>query len=249
MREKIRDIIEYLLNLLYPRRCPFCNNILDEMPKRNWDSQNFVCNKCRRQVPYIREPVCKKCGKQLENMRAEYCMDCSRKTHFYEQGKALLSYQGDVKLAIYRFKYSNKREYAVFFGKAAAEHYKRWALERKIQVIVPIPLHRKRRKSRGYNQAELFAGELGKEWGIPVDTQLLYRVKNTVPQKELTEAERKNNLQNALKTSVNIVQYDYILIVDDIYTTGSTIDTAAKVLLQAGAKKIFFCCIAIGRGL
>ena len=115
-------------------------------------------------------------------------------------------------------------------------------------MIVLILLYKKKQKKRGYNQAEVFAKALGEKVGIPVCTDLLTREKNTIPQKELNETERKNNLKNAFKITKNIVQLSYILLVDDIYTTGSTIDAAATVLREAGCKYIYFICVSIGRG-
>ncbi len=90
------------------------------------------------------------------------------------------------------------------------------------------------------------AKELGRLLEIPVDTGLLVRVRDTKPQKTLNGIERKNNLKEAFKTAQNIVQLNYILVVDDIYTTGSTLDAAAKALTDAGAKGVYTCCISIG---
>ena len=90
---------------------------------------------------------------------------------------------------------------------------------------------------------------LGTKLGIPVRTDLLLREKNTVPQKELDETQRKNNLKNAFKITGNIVHLSYILLVDDIYTTGSTIDAAALALKKAGGVHIYFICISSGRGV
>ena len=136
-----------------------------------------------------------------------------------------------------------------FYGEEALHRYEKWILNKKIQVIVPIPLHKKRQRVRGYNQAELFARVIGARLGIPVCADLMIREKNTVPQKELNEAERKNNLKNAFKITKNIVHLSYILLVDDIYTTGSTIDAAALALKKAGGTHIYFICVSSGRPL
>lgn len=214
-----------------------------------WDTDPYICGTCKKKLIYIKEPVCKKCGKMLENECMELCMDCSRKKHEFEQGKDVFAYSGGMKESLYRFKYSNRREYARFYANAAYTNYKEWILNKKIQMIVPIPLHKRRQHRRGYNQAELFARDLGERMGIPVCTDLLIREKNTAPQKELTEAERKNNLKKAFKITGNIVQLKNILLVDDIYTTGSTIDAAAHAFKEAGEVQIFFICISIGAGL
>ena len=126
--------------------------------------------------------------------------------------------------------------------------YARWISRLGIDAIIPVPLHRKRRRERGYNQAELFAKEIGKRTGIPVETKLLYRCINTRPQKELNDQERKKNLKKAFTIAQNIVQLRKVLLVDDIYTTGSTVDAAAECLKVSGIQEVYVLCISIGRG-
>ena len=97
-------------------------------------------------------------------------------------------------------------------------------------------------------KAELFAKEIGKRTGIPVETKLLYRCINTRPQKELNDQERKKNLKKAFTIAQNIVQLRKVLLVDDIYTTGSTVDAAAECLKVSGIQEVYVLCISIGRG-
>ena len=145
----------------------------------------------------------------------------------------------------------------------ACIQYARWISRLGIDAIIPVPLHRKRRRERGYNQAELFAKEIGKRTGIPVETKLLYRCINTRPQKELNDQERKKNLKKAFTIAQNIVQlrkvllvalgraivcHPKVLLVDDIYTTGSTVDAAAECLKVSGIQEVYVLCISIGRG-
>ena len=111
-----------------------------------------------------------------------------------------------------------------------------------------IPLHKSRRRKRGFNQAELIAKGLGRELGIPVSSNSLLRTRKTSPQKELNDQERKNNLKNAFQVVDPDVKFKKVLLIDDIYTTGSTIDAAAAVLLEGGAEKVYFLSISIGRG-
>ena len=119
---------------------------------------------------------------------------------------------------------------------------------KKADAIIPVPLHYKRMRQRGYNQAKLFAEALGKAWNIPVKHRLVVRHKNTQPLKQLNPAQRQNNLKKAFKLAQNDVKLKTIIIVDDIYTTGSTIDSVARVFLQAGVHKVFFVTLAIGKG-
>ena len=236
---------ESLLDLLFPPRCPFCDGVLicSMLAPRE-----FVCHRCRDKAEYAKEPVCCLCGQPLEDGREEYCYDCSRKKHAYTQGKALWVYKGAVKDSLYRFKYQNRQEYAKYYGRELCRVHGGWIKRCKIQAIAPIPLSKKRMRQRGFNQAELVARHVGRELGIPVYPGLLLRVRDTKAQKELNDEERKNNLKRAFKTSINKVQLDHILLIDDIYTTGSTMDEAAGELRQAGARKIYCLSISIGRG-
>ena len=165
------------------------------------------------------------------------------------QGKALYLYQGPIKETMYRFKYSNKREYADFFAEEAVEKYGDWIQSKNIQVIVPVPMYLPKQYKRGYNQAETFARALGRRFNIPVDTTLVKRVKDTTPQKELNDLERKNNLKSAFQKTESIVQYSHILIVDDIYTTGCTAMAVAEELKKTNANQIYFMSICIGKGM
>ena len=102
---------------------------------------------------------------------------------------------------------------------------------------------------RGYNQAETFARALGRRFKLPVDTALVKRVKDTTPQKELNDLERKNNLKSAFQKTESIVQYSHILVVDDIYTTGSTAMAVAEELMKTNTCQIYFLSICIGKGM
>lgn len=228
--------ISKILDYLYPPRCPVCDRICAE----------GICDSCRKQLIYIEEDFCLKCGKPLSDSRQEYCMDCQRRKHAYLQGRALFSYQGVIRKSLYRMKYANKREYAECYGREIARHLGKWMIQKKITRIVPIPLHPGRRRQRGYNQAALLARSIGRGLDIPVDEHLLYRVKRTVPQKELTGQERKENLKDAFAVRKNVRPGEGILLVDDIYTTGSTVDAAAECLLKAGKCRIYVVTAAIG---
>lgn len=116
-------------------------------------------------------------------------------------------------------------------------------------VIIPVPIHKSRLKARGYNQAELIADSLGKYMGIPVDRRLLVRDKKTVPMKELEGVQRLKNIENAFNICESIVEYNTVLVVDDIYTTGATVDACAAVLRSHGVSKVYCACLCIGAGV
>lgn len=219
------------------------------MPNKNSSvyTGEYVCDSCRKKLIYTGDDVCVKCGKPVQQQQTEYCLDCARKKHIYKQGRAVFVYDKEIRRSLYRFKYSNRRAYAEFYAGEAARIYGDWIRQKNIEAIVPIPLHPRKERERGYNQAEIFAKELGKILEIPVKTDVLERIVYTKPQKELNDTERRKNLNKALKILKKDVKLRYILLVDDIYTTGSTIDAAAEAFAECGSC-VYFITISIGRG-
>ena len=230
-----------LIGLLFPRRCPVCHEVVE-------DRGESACRICRLKLSYVKEPSCRRCGKPLLAEEQEYCRDCAVKKHMFRQGRAPLVYDEVMRRSISRFKYGGRREYAGFYAeeilRKCGKEAKNWGAE----VIVPIPLHPSRRRKRGYNQAELLAAELSGRLEIPVDKRPLYRVKKTKPQKELSGKERAVNRKGAFAVRGDKAPYRKVLLVDDIYTTGSTIDEATRILLECGVGSVYFLCICVGRG-
>lgn len=224
-------------DFLYPRRCALCDVPL--LPR-----EQFVCSDCRGSVPFLRQPLCFRCGRPLSDPTREYCPDCASGRHFYIRGFAPFSYDGAVRDSILRMKYSHRAEYAGFYGRAAAAFGKNFLEDWKPDVIVPIPVFRDRLIRRGYNQAACFAKALSDCTGIPC-REALVRVRRTKPMKELGAEERRRNLFRAFRPDPSVPVSGTVLIADDIYTTGATVDAAAAVLLGAGAKKVYFVCAAV----
>lgn len=233
--------MNFLVELLFPRRCPVCDRPVDKMGR-------YICKKCRNKIQYIQSPFCMKCGKSLKDEAMEYCEDCKNATHLFERGRALYEYD-TVKGAIYRFKYENRKEYAEFFGKELAGKLGKEMLGWKADAIVPVPLHKDKEKQRGYNQATLLAKELGNELNMPVYEKIIYRTKPTTPQKNLNGKERQNNLKNAFKIRQNDVKLKTVIVVDDIYTTGTTMNELAGCLKSAGTEKVYCISLAVGKGM
>ena len=235
--------LKAILDFLYPKRCPICERIV--IPKGE-----LICRVCYEELPYVREPRCKKCGKPLGIMEKEYCYDCEKRVFHYEMGYGLWLYDRKMKNSMSAFKYRGKSEYADFFGEQLLLHYKDWIQSTGIQVVVPIPIHSKKLRIRGYNQAGLLAKIVGTGTLLPVE-EVLERCINTRPQKVLDNRERIYNLQNAFRITPNhnfSIKGKIVLLIDDIYTTGSTIEACSNVLLKAGARSIYFVTVCIGNG-
>ncbi len=236
-------IKDALVNMVFPRRCPVCDEIVPA-------GDGLVCRPCRTKPQYIREPRCRRCGKQLAGAAGmgQFCHDCTQRRHVYDYGYALYDYHSMQK-SIYRFKYRKRCEYAAFYARDICEKLADEIRIMEADAFIPVPVHSSRKRSRGYNQAELVAAEMSALTGIPMYGKLVHRIKKTVPQKDLTIQERQNNLKKAFNIRTNVVKLNRVILVDDIYTTGSTLDAVATELRRHGVKAVYFIALCIGEGM
>lgn len=230
-----------LLNLFFPRRCPVCDE-----PVKPWNA--LICKECAPLPVYTKPPFCMKCGKHLDREEKEYCRDCTARPHLFDRGMALFEYK-NISSSIARFKYAGRREYAAFYAACMEQRLGGFIRECKAQAFVPVPLHKSRLRRRGYNQAEALSRALSALTGIPVLADWIARVEKTAPMKDLSARERQNNLKRAFKIRRNDVKLSTVMIIDDIYTTGSTIDAMSRELKKAGVRRIYFLTLAIGKGV
>ena len=240
----IKAFLEYsrqaAADLLFPRRCPVCGGVA--MPKGR-----LICPACLKQLSFVSSPACMKCGKEIGSREQEYCADCIRRKKSFTRGFALLNYDSRAAVSMAAVKYHNKREYLDFYARAAALRFGKQFRQAGIQVIVPVPVHASRLKARGFNQAAVLAEKLSAELGIPWE-ELLIRVKKTDPQKSLGSAERLKNLRGAFEAEQEAGKWERVLLVDDIYTTGSTAEICSRALLKTGVKQGFVFAVCIGHG-
>lgn len=237
----IRIAADAVLELLYPPRCPLCDAVLPF-------GQEGCCGDCGRKLPWIREPRCMKCGKPVESAAAEYCPDCERTEHYFDRGTAPFVYTGALREAVYRMKYENRRDYTGFFAEAMMQalgpFWKLWRPE----LIVAVPMHKSRRRRRGYNQSELLAKRISRASGVPFDPKALRCIRRTSSQKTLGRKERMRNLRGSFAAARPFDGISGVLVVDDVYTTGSTVDEISRTLRAAGAERIYFVTICTGKG-
>ncbi len=239
-------MFQAILDIIYPVRCPVCGEIVVPRGER-------ICPGCRDRLPYVKEPRCMKCSKPIELAEREYCSDCERKQHHYEKGFALWVYNDDLRHSIAEFKYHNKKEYAKFYIEEILRLYGPMIQRLSPDALVPVPIHRSKLLERGYNQADILAKGIGKALGLPVLSRLLVRNKKTLPQKKLSDKERLRNLQEAFGYNEKELfrcteKIKRILLIDDIYTTGSTVEACTNVLKARGIDQVYFLVICIGKG-
>lgn len=242
--------------MVFPPRCAVCDALL--APE---EIEKGIHAACREKLTFVGECYCMHCGRPLEREGQEYCSDCQkgiagqnfpdRRQNIFswiEQGRGVFEYRGALKKTMYRFKYSNRREYARFLRQAACERWGDWMLASGVEAVVPVPMYRGKERRRGYNQAALLAKALAVQMGVVYLPNIVARTRDTRPLKELNDKERKNILKNAFQITKNSVQYKRVLLVDDIYTTGSTAEAVASQLRLAGVEKVYFLAACIGRG-
>ena len=238
----VTEVIGKIGKLLYPPRCIGCDTVLAEEER-----ESGICKDCRPQIHPVKEPLCKKCGKQIYAWDKAYCMDCDTREHNFRQGRGVFLYEGPMKQAMYRLKYGNRREIAEVIAAEAMRNYGDWIASIQPEAIVPVPVHRKKLLRRGYNQAQVMAQAISRQTGIPV-VPLVERTVDTLPQKELTPEKRAKNLKNAFKVGKNGVKFKRPVLVDDIYTTGATVDAMAGILLDRGIDEVYCLYGCIGQG-
>lgn len=237
----IFKLTDKVVDLLFPRRCPVCDNIVPL-------GEGLVCRDCIPKIRYVKEPRCRICGKQLLDDSQMLCRDCTEKKHKYDYGYALYEYKS-MKMSLYRFKYKKRCEYAKFYARDIYYHLGKEISSIQADAIIPIPLHKTKMRERGYNQAELVANELSKYTGIPVHTKIVKRIRKTVPQKQLDSRGRQNNLKKAFIITSDVVKLNKIILIDDIYTTGSTIDAVSDAFRQCGTETVVYIALSIGEGV
>ncbi len=223
--------------ILFPRRCPICDDLTAGDRK--------ICGRCVGIPRLVPEPRCMKCGKNIDDSNEEFCRDCNKDRHFYTRGIALYEYDS-VKDSLNNFKNSSRPEYADYYAENIVKYLGETIKDFEADALIPIPLHITKYKKRGYNQSEILANEISKRTGIPVMNDCLKRVKKTKEQKKLNDRERQKNLVGAFHMSEKGVKLEKVILVDDVYTTGATLDEAAKALLTGGITKIYFLTVAIG---
>lgn len=247
-----------LADIIYPRRCPVCREIVrpdfrlktdrEALPK-GLGVEKLICPHCYNRVPFVKGPVCLKCGAHVSDAATEYCAQCRKRPRDFVRNLALMDYSGEAAgRMIWDLKYNNKREYADFLALEMGRHFGKRIADWQCEVIVPVPIHASRKRRRGYNQTAVLAKRLGALLEIPVDERALLRVKKTVPQKNLDAGARYQNLKTAFAAGKTAAHYRNVLLLDDIYTTGATMQVCSRELMKAGVQRVYGVTCCVGHG-
>jgi ComF family protein len=236
---RLAEMFTSLTRFVWEEFCIFC-----ETPGR------FVCEDCESALPFVRESYCTICGRPFPSVGVyavpalpHPCGRCLKDNPGYDKHRALMSYESVARDLVHNLKYKGEFWIRKFY-KSHLEHLK--TEFEGIDVIVPIPLHRARLRSRGFNQSLLLAEAWRDVLHKPLMLSLLKRTVETTTQTGLSREERLSNLKDAFQTGAieNIIGKT-ILLVDDVHTTGATLGTAARLLKKAGAKAVLATTLAV----
>ena len=205
-------MLNNILELIYPNACGICEEI-------------------------CKESLCKKCA--IEMRKYEINLINKHKKMYFNESMHIFKYDEIIRQKLIEYKFQDKAYMYKTFAKIILKNKKVCGFLEKYDIIIPVPIHKKRRLKRGYNQTELIAKEICKNISLELKTGVLIKQKNIKAQSELNKNERKQNIKNAFEIkNINEIIDKKILLFDDIYTTGSTVNECSKILKKAGAKQI-----------
>jgi ComF family protein len=213
------------LDLLFPKSCVGCGREGD-----------LLCDKCRSKLVRVIPPICPKCGRP--QMNGIVCSACVIWESNIDGIRAPFRFEGAIRQAVHQLKYKNVRSLAGPMAELMRDYFIRNPMP--AELLVPVPLHPKRLRERGYNQSELLTKELGKLVSIPVDFSTLVRQKYTTPQARTTSVEqRRANMTEAFSCRGDGFRNRRIILVDDVATSATTLDACATAIKAAGAFSVW----------
>lgn len=220
-------LFQQVIHHLFPQPCFLCGAI----------TADAICVECVNDLPYIKT-ACMRCGVNLPI--SDICGNCASQPPLFHQAKILFSYTYPVDILIQNAKFNKNFAVLKMLGDLMGKHFKQ---EKLPHVLIPIPLHPKRLQERGYNQAREIAKRISYHTKIAWNDSVCQRIKNTPQQAQLSARKRRRNLKDAFTVTQLPPQWQHIVLIDDVMTTGSTANELSKMLFNAGAQKIdVWCC-------
>lgn len=224
-----------LVNFFFPPRCLLCGETLKEF------QDDRPCSLCLSRMKFFSHPRCPRCGLVFMTASGDdhLCSGCLNEERYFTKARAIGPYEGVLLEAISRFKYQKASRLAKPLGMLLAEYEDPEFPFSEFDLLLPVPLHSKRLRERGFNQSLLLAGRVSRKHAISLDFTSLQRTRHTDPQTQLSGAERQKNIRGAFEVRrPGAIRGKKILLIDDVFTTGATVQECAKVLLKAGSKRV-----------
>ena len=237
---RLTPFLHAALDFIFPPLCHVCRVFIPDAGLLH------ICSACRERLLPIGSPQCVVCGVPFLGVGNDHiCGECSTSRHQYNAARAALVYEGACRELIHSFKYLNKTHLRRPLALLTIEHLSGFVRLQTPDLIIPVPLHRKRLRSRGFNQAVLLGELFSSHWKIPLERHNLRRIRWTEPQVNLSARDRRANVKGAFSIqNPDLVHGRRILLVDDVLTTGSTVEECAVVLKAAGAEDVTIITVA-----
>lgn len=243
MKEKIKEIFEKTLLEIFVDKynCIICE---DELPK---PSKYGLCDKCLGEMTFLKDDICKKCGR-LQINEADYCLTCQNNLRCFDFARSCVVYNDKAKEIVRGLKFGHRKYFGKYVSNFLIDRYAECFSDIDIDFIVPVPLTKKRKSERGFNQAEVISEKFAKHYGIKIRTDVVEKIRQNDEQAKLSGKERAENVVGVYSVmNKDAVKDKRILIVDDVMTTGSTGSKLAKVLIKASAKNVYLLTFASTR--
>ena len=241
-----RKLFDFLLDLIYPSldKCFICGRAF------HYFEVEKLCSSCLKRIIFVEEG-CKVCGRSIEGGTEDFnnlCRFCNKTTPYFDQARSIGLYRGLLKELIHSFKYHKDKIAFIPAGAMLSIYYKHYFKNKKIDYLIPVPLHPTREKDRGYNQAALLAKEIAKDNQLEVREDLIIRNKVTRPLYYLNRYERQAELSGVFSFIKMPTPGLIYLLVDDIFTTGTTVNELSQLLKSKGqAKKVYVLSFSTGK--
>ncbi|MGD0022161.1 MAG: ComF family protein [Smithellaceae bacterium] len=231
----INEVLRHISDIIFPPQCISCAAILQPLKEKGF------CSPCREKVKFLTGSLCPICGMMFFDSPAasHLCGNCLENKPYFSSARAVASYETIILNAIHQFKYGRNLSIGALLASFMADFSFPDLEFKDYSLIIPVPLHIKKLRKRGFNQAIILAAAIGKKWQIPVNFSLLKRCKFTLSQTGLDKKERERNIKRAFEVTDRAkVAGRNIILVDDVYTTGATLNECAKILTKAEAQKV-----------
>ena len=247
LRPSMTDRLDWLVDWLYPPRCRACTRTFCGR-----DAEYF-CAECWGRIRLIAHPICSACGRPFPDASGDdhTCGACLARPPQFAHAWAWAYYPREeaeehpLRQAVHKFKYGRKVSLGKPLGRLMARGCREFLRGCDADVIVPVPLHPKRLRWRGFNQALLLGRQLSKAYGISTDAFVLRRIRETPPQTQLNEEERRRNVRGAFALAPGrSLEGKKVLLVDDVYTSGATVNECSRTLKRSGAERVYVVTLA-----
>ncbi len=242
------ESLHSLIDIIYPPQCYICGKFLKKEEKEHFF--HGLCTACLKRLKPLEKPICSICGVPFDSPkdRDHLCKECLSQRPWYDRARSAYYYSEPLAGAIQDLKYRSSSKMVPVLGNLLWLYFKEWTKQQKAKdpLIVPVPLHRKKLKERGYNQSLLLARKVASCSGLHLNYKSLAREKNTTTQTGLKKEERRRNVKGAFSLKKpEAVRDRNIILVDDVFTTGQTLNECTKTLKRAGAASVS--CITLAR--